>query len=199
MIKKPLKIHIVDINKPLIKAMKEEFAPYLVKVSEGSIFDYDADAVISPANSFGHMDGGLDGKLRDYFGMQIEINAQKKIRDDYHGELLVGQATVIESGNQKTPFIIVAPTMRVPSNVSDSINAYLAMRAILRTALAHKMINNIVVSGLCSLSGLMQPHIVARQMRAAYEYVINDQHHFPHWRLERDFEDYLRGKTNLIP
>ena len=37
-----------------------------VKIHGGSILDVDCDAVVSPANSFGFMDGGIDALYMDY-------------------------------------------------------------------------------------------------------------------------------------
>ena len=63
------------------------------------------------------------------------------------GELLQGEAVVIPaypegedlsklslSTNQGKPirYLISAPTMRIPTNVNKTVNAYLAFRAILR-------------------------------------------------------------------
>jgi hypothetical protein len=39
-----------------------------VKVHHGSIFDSQADAYVSPANSFGFMDGGIDMMYSQRFG-----------------------------------------------------------------------------------------------------------------------------------
>ena len=192
-------INIIDTNKSLISYLKNEFKFTSVAVQEDNIFNHTADAVVSPANSFGFMDGGLDGKLRDFFGQSIEDKVRKKIAADFQGELLVGQTTIIETDTKAFPLLIIAPTMRVPSNVSESLNAYLAMRAILNAVIEHQEINSIIIPGLCSLSGAMPPHIVARQMRAAYDYVIEGQHRFSHWRLEKDFENYLRCRSDTVP
>ena len=40
---------------------------------------------ISP-NSFGLMDGGIDLEIRNYFGMKIQYNVQKRIQKDFFGE-----------------------------------------------------------------------------------------------------------------
>jgi O-acetyl-ADP-ribose deacetylase (regulator of RNase III) len=55
------------------------------------------------------------------------------IKELPEGELLVGQAMVLETGDRQIPFLISAPTMRIPTNfnIDTSVNAYLAMKAIL--------------------------------------------------------------------
>ena len=192
-------ITLIDLTKELPKAWAIEFDGLPVAIKVGSLFDLSADAVVSPANSFGHMDGGLDGKLRDFFGLEIENRVQHRITSEFNGELLVGQAVVTSTNNPQFQYLITAPTMRVPSDVSHSINAYLAMCAILRTAIAHPNIKTVVISGLCSLSGRMKPGVVARQMAAAYRKVLCRDFNYPHWRYERDFEEYLKCKTDYLP
>jgi len=45
------------------------------------------------------------------------------------GELLVGEALVVETENELVPWIISAPTMRVPMRLRQTVNPYLAMKA----------------------------------------------------------------------
>jgi O-acetyl-ADP-ribose deacetylase (regulator of RNase III) len=90
--------------------------------------------VVSPANSFGFMDGGIDWRYSERFGWQLMERLQQVIKgEDYFGELLVGQAIILETNDEmkKIPYLISAPTMRVPLDVSNSPNAYLAFKATL--------------------------------------------------------------------
>lgn len=43
------------------------------------------DCIVSPANSFGLMDGGIDLAIRNYFGMQLQYTVQKAIQKDFYG------------------------------------------------------------------------------------------------------------------
>ena len=99
-------------------------------VHRGSILDLSVDAVVSPANSFGFMDGGIDHRYSHHFGWDVQERLQELIRDRHHGELLVGAAEIVETGSLRIPFVIAAPTMRVPMILRDSINPYLAARAV---------------------------------------------------------------------
>lgn len=60
--------------------------------------------------------------------------------------------------------------MRIPAsfNIDTSVNAYLAMKAILIKALGDERISSVTIPGLCTGVGLMQPMIAARQMYQAY-------------------------------
>ncbi len=60
-----------------------------------------------------------------------------QIFEHHHGELIVGNADVVETETESIPFLIVAPTMRVPMHLQDTVNPYLAMRALL-TLVKHK-------------------------------------------------------------
>jgi hypothetical protein len=56
-----LAVHLRDINAGIVKAWEQAFADVPeVHVSRGDIFEHKADAIVSPANSFGFMDGGID-------------------------------------------------------------------------------------------------------------------------------------------
>src|SRR5262249_45446573 len=94
-----------------------------VTVHRGSIFDIDADAVVSPANSFGFMDGGIDALYMDHFGSDIQRKVRRQIYDRHAGELIVGAADIVETDHDRFPFLIAAPTMRVPMVLRDSPNA----------------------------------------------------------------------------
>ena len=193
-----MKITLAGINSDIIREWQRAFAGTDVEVIFSDIFQLRSEAVVSPANSFGIMDGGIEGKYRDFFGMSIEDKVRERIKRDFHGELLVGQAFITDTGDERFPRLISAPTMRVPSDVSGSINAYLAFKAILFTTLENG-VESMISPGLASLSGRMPYNLVARQMRAAYDFVFNGSYHYSHWRFERDFEAYLRGEFPFAP
>ena len=148
-----------------------------VTVIQSDITKVEVNAVVSPANSFGFMDGGLDYALSDRFGWDLQKELQKRIRALPEGELLVGKAMVIETGDATIPYLISAPTMRVPMsfNIATSVNAYFAMKAILIAARAHPHIKSVAIPGLCTGVGKMQPIIAARQMYIAFNEIENGQ------------------------
>ncbi len=195
-----MKIILADININMTDAWTKEFSGYKnISIVNDSIFNVKSDAIISPANSFGIMDGGIDGKLRDFFGISIETAVRTKITQEYWGELPVGSAIIVQTGNNQFPYMISAPTMRVPEEVYNSLNAYLAMRAILTLAQTIKEINTIAVPGLCALSGRMPYEIVARQMRVAYDKIIIGSIQYSHWREEKQLQSYLKCETDQLP
>ena len=163
-----------------------------VKVHRGSIFDLDVDAAVSPANSFGFMDGGIDRLYSHRFGWEVQDRLQELIRTRHHGELLVGTAEIVETGSPRIPYLIAAPTMRVPMVLTDTINPYLAARAVLLLIrygvipsglLAGEPVSSVVTSvvfpGLGTGVGRVGPNTCAHQVRAAIEEVLLGDGQYP--------------------
>jgi O-acetyl-ADP-ribose deacetylase (regulator of RNase III) len=97
-----ISLHTFDPN--MATAWAESFgAGERVEIIEGNILDGSSGAVVSPANSFGYMDGGIDLAYRNFFGMEIQRRVQAKIRAEHHGELPVGQAIVVATDHAKLP------------------------------------------------------------------------------------------------
>lgn len=167
-----MKIYLIDQNSKLVDCWKQEFENLDDVVPMcGDYFSQRADAVVSPANSHGIMDGGIDKRIRDYFGPELEKVIQKKIELNYHGEMPVGVADFVFLSNAKFQSVIFAPTMRSPEDVSNTLNAYVVFRAILLHAIKNEL-ESFVCCGLCTGIGKMTPEDCARQMRMAYDQVM---------------------------
>jgi len=200
-----MKLILCSVDDKLDKAWKEscedlEFVAY----HKGSILDVSCDAIVSPANSFGFMDGGLDAIYMNYFGEQIQTRVRKHIYEFHNGELIVGSADIIESGDKKIPFLIIAPTMRVPMNLHESVNPYLAARAIF-VLLKHgkfkggnldgKRIDSrvfkIAIPGLGTGVGKVRAMICAKQVRRAMDDIVLEQYKMPNSWAEASEEHQL--------
>lgn len=168
-----LEVLLVDHWTPLVAAWERAFEDVdAVRVVEGDFFAHPADAMVSPANSFGVMDGGLDRVIRERLGFPVERAVQQRILERHHGELPIGQAEIVATGSSDWPRLIVAPTMRVPESVAQTLNPYLAFRAILLAARAHAPpIRSIVCPGLGTGIGGMDAERCAVQMRMAWNQV----------------------------
>ena len=163
-----------------------------VTVHHGSILDVPCDAVVSPANSFGFMDGGIDAAYLHRFGRGLQHRVQSVIHSRHHGELLVGQADVVPTDDPSIPWLVVAPTMRVPMILGDSVNPYLAARATL-LLLAHGRfahgpctgepigdhIRTVAFPGLGTGVGRVPWSVCARQVAAAISDVLIAPPSFP--------------------
>lgn len=177
-----LTLKLRDVNGAMVLAWRKAFLGCEgVEVSGGDIFEERADALVSPANSFGYMDGGIDLIYSQFFGWQLQNRLQERLRQEHHGELPVGQALLIETHHAEIPWLVSAPTMRVPMGVADTVNAYLAFRATLRAVLEHnaaspgRPVRSLLCPGLCTAVGRMPPERAARQMRQAWDIVIAGQ------------------------
>lgn len=133
------------------------------------------DCMVSAANSFGLMDGGVDAAITAFFGTQLQVRVQKRIVDEYRGEQPVGTAFVIESGDDKHPWLVHAPTMRVPLTIDGTDAVYNATWAALlaihrhnQSAVADKQIKSVVFPAMGAGCGQVAPGSVARQMKLAW-------------------------------
>ena len=188
-----MQIILCSIDEPLAKAW-ETYCGDLngVEVHRGNILDLNVDAVVSPANSFGFMDGGIDMVYSQHFGWNVQQQLQNQIKHLHHGELLVGNADIVETNHSNIPYLIAAPTMRVPMVLADTVNPYLAARAALLLikhghfptgALEGERISNGVKSvafpGLGTGVGRVPPEKCALQVRTAIKEIILDEYEFP--------------------
>lgn len=171
-------IHLCDNFLPVVDAWHAYFDGLPnIAITCDEILTLEADALVSPTNSFGRMDGGLDQLIIEFLGEDVEADVQQIIADRHDGELPVGLADIVITPNPQFPILVVAPTMRVPQNVSRTVNAYLAFRAALRAVRDFNsqhgdIIQTLLVPGLCTANGFMPPLRAARQMRAAYDAVL---------------------------
>jgi O-acetyl-ADP-ribose deacetylase (regulator of RNase III) len=119
------------------------------------------------------MDGGIDAVYTYQLGPQVQERLRSLLAEHHGGELPVGQAVLVPTGREEIPWCISAPTMRVPADVSETVNAYLALRAALRAVLAHNAaggqpIRSVLCPGLGTAVGHMPPARCARQMKEAW-------------------------------
>ena len=173
-----MKLIFIDINTQLVEAWQHFFANEPdVDIKEGDITKEQGDAIVSPANSFGFMDGGVDYAISVRLGWDLQERLQAKIKALPEGELLVGRSLVLETNDAQIPYLISSPTMRVPMsfNIKTSVNAYLAMKATLIAAKAHEAIDTVIIPGFCTGVGKMNEEIAAGQMYQAYREIIKGE------------------------
>lgn len=166
-----------------------------VAVTKQDIMSIEADAIVSPANSFGCMTGGVDLHYKNYFGQAIEDDLRTRISLEFNNELLVGQATSVAIFNPppliKYKYMVAAPTMRVPENISHTINAYLAAKAALMEAVSIG-VESIVFPGLGTGVGCMDPMDCAKQVSAAIEDVLVTKRVYGAVKEVYEEQEYMR-------
>jgi O-acetyl-ADP-ribose deacetylase (regulator of RNase III) len=173
-----LRLSVGDLDPGVAAALADAFADAgPVEVVEGDLLDLDCEAIVSPANSFGDMGGGIDKAIDDLHGGAAQKAVMAAITERFLGELPVGMALVVELPARRFPVVVAAPTMRIPGSVAGTINAYLSMRAALVAVLRNgqaggRAVRTLAVPGLGTGVGGMHPADAAGQMRSAYESVV---------------------------
>ena len=88
-----MRLHLVDTNERLVEAWRLAFKECKeVSIQQEDILLIAENTLVSPANSYGYMDGGIDAHYRSFFGVQIETIVQEAIRRRPEGLLPVEQA-----------------------------------------------------------------------------------------------------------
>ena len=171
----------------MVACWKKEFEGYSsVTVKQGDIVEQRCDAVVSPANSYGFMDGGIDYALSEFFGWDLQTRLQELIKDAHDGELLVGRAEVLSTAHERIPHLVSAPTMRIPMALeAHSVNPYLATKAAylairkFNSENGNGTIKSVAFPGMGSGVGRFPYHLAAKQMRQAYDDIVLDKQAFP--------------------
>lgn len=158
-----------------------------VDVYQGSVLDVEADAVVSPANSYGWMRGGIDAVYASTW-TAIEQRVRSAVLAFHGGELPVGEAVVVPTGSTRPAWLISAPTMRRPGELlpADTVHPYLAARAVFRLwrdgrlddgRAMRQAVRSIAMPGLGTGVGGVKPEVCARQVAAAWDETFVDVDH----------------------
>jgi O-acetyl-ADP-ribose deacetylase (regulator of RNase III) len=166
-----MKIILCDINEHVINACKdlEINTNDTIKIVHGDIFQQEYNAIATPSNSFGFMDGNFDLEIIKKYGDGVE-----KLIKNYivvSGEILVGDCC--EHYHQATGHaIFVAPTMRLPMPIVGTVNAYLAMKKIFSEAKSDGY-KTLALPAFGTGCGQLSANTFARQFKAAVEHYKN--------------------------
>lgn len=160
-------LHLIDNNEDVANALRAAFVSFpSVEVRCADLLIEAHDTVVSPANSAGFMDGGIDAAYVRAFGASVENEVRMRV-SRLSGGLSVGASMCVRVHHERIQRLIVAPTMEHPESV-PAINARRAMAAILRRA-SDENVQHLFCPGLCTGVGQVDPVEAAEQMRLAYE------------------------------
>nr|WP_243790839.1 macro domain-containing protein [Saccharopolyspora gloriosae] len=175
-----LRLVLCALDEPLTAAWRDVATDRdNLDVHQGSVLDLRVDAVVSPANSYGWMRGGVDALYARAFP-NVEESVRSAVLAYHGGELPVGEALLVPTGTPLPAWLVSAPTMRTPGEVlpSDTVHPYLAARAVLRLW-THGMLENgmrvrdvvrtIALPGLGTGVGGVDPRLCAHQVAAAWD------------------------------
>ncbi|MBT8379098.1 MAG: macro domain-containing protein [Ignavibacteria bacterium] len=164
-----MELILVDKEIELVNEWQKAFSPFPeVKILCDDILDVAECSVVSPANGFGRMDGGIDLIYANYFGWDLEEKVMDSI-DRLPGAILpVGSSIIVNTNHKKIPWLIVSPTMRTPEPVPSS-HAYFAMNSTLKVAHQHPAkITKVFCPGLGTGVGRISYSDAATEMVKAY-------------------------------
>jgi O-acetyl-ADP-ribose deacetylase (regulator of RNase III) len=173
-------IHFVSLDEDWVHEMQQRCASYPnIQVSCANIKTLPRECVtyVSPANSLGFMDGGIDWVLSRemFYGLQdivqrrIERIGLQTVLGRYY--LPVGSACIVPTGRRNS-WLICAPTMFLPHDVSGTRNAYWSFLAalVLHEQWCQKtgVQTTLIATSHCCGYGCMSAAESARQMMEAY-------------------------------
>ncbi len=171
-----MKLILVAPSSQLFAAFQQHFSylPNIEIVNDYFEWLSEFDCLVSPANSFGMMDGGIDAAIVKFFGNSLMTKVQQHILDEFLGEQPVGTSFIVETGHPKHPFLAHTPTMRVPMSIAGTDIPYVAMWAMLLAIRRHnqyakRKIDSVACPGLGTGIGRVPYHEAARQMALAYD------------------------------
>lgn len=194
------KLILAAVQQDLYDAFKKHFAEFpQVEVVFSPFEQTKFDCVVSAANSFGLMDGGVDQCITDYFGLQMMKRVQQEVINQYYGEQPVGTSMIVR-GNEdfkfgegailiKNQYVAHTPTMRIPMNISQTHYVYSAMKAMLIAVEKHNIefdefqkhnienhetrIDTVVCPGLGTNAGRVPAEEAAKMMSLALYHFLN--------------------------
>ena len=186
-----LKIYLLDINKemtdiweiffkniPNVEIHNTDFSTFMNSHP-------DVEGIVSPANSFGLMDGGYDKAIIDYLGPNAQTNVLTMLNLIYYGEQPVGTCLAV-------PFykyiILHTPTMRTPGKILDRTVIYSCMRSVLLTCMKSN-IKSVVIPAFGGCTGQVDKREIANMMRLAYKQIYNRPNEIT-WKSILRFEHY---------
>ncbi|GAB3356209.1 O-acetyl-ADP-ribose deacetylase (regulator of RNase III) [Amycolatopsis echigonensis] len=176
------------VDEPLAAAWTSAVADFggSARVHRGSVLDIAAQAVVSPANSYGWMRGGIDAVYARAFP-GIEQSVRSAVLASYGGELPIGESVIVPTGEAEPAWLISAPTMREPGErlPADTVHPYLAARAVflqwqrgqLDSGPVASAVRTIAMPGLGTGVGGVVPAACARQVAAAWQEVFGTNGH----------------------
>ncbi len=167
-----MEIFIIDANRNVIEAFKTYFDDLKdVKIIYSHLEKFlscnKVECLVSPANSFGLMDGGYDYAITKHFGCELQEKVQRYIVDNFYGEQPTGTSFLIET-DSNPKYLIHTPTMRYPQKINNPEIIYHCMRSCLIEAMKHN-IKNILIPAFGGGTGQVSYTTIAYLMRKAYE------------------------------
>lgn len=173
-------IKFISLNDEWVNSMKEYFkntSMVIVEKCDIKTIPIENTCFVSPANSLGFMDGGIDLVLSRTIMPGIESKVKRRIHQlgiiSSMGRPYLPIGSVIAVPHDLSTYLIVTPTMFLPHDVRGTQNAYWSFYAALiiwrkLCSQKNKRFNLVVTSHCCGV-GRMSGSESAEQMKRAYD------------------------------
>ena len=193
-----MEIILLDNKKEMCQAWEKYFGEFkdvkiVCEFLEFANLD-DVDCYVSPANSYGLMDGGYDKALTMLFEVELQRRVQDYIISNLYGEQQVGSSIIVDIPGEKKK-LIHTPTMRVPARIKDPEVVYTSMRSTLICALENN-VGKIVIPAFGGATGRLAPDVVAEEMFKAYIQVFKININIHSWEDLCTREDIMYSYLN---
>lgn len=201
-----MQIYLLDYDSKMVNAWKKHFHPIFDGIAPVEIVKSDfesfmnehidkIDAIVSPANSYGLMDGGYDAAITEYFGRELQFAVQDEIVNKLFGEQPVGTSISIKIPNYDM-LLIHTPTMRTPMIIEDYTVIYQCMRTTLMEAIRNNC-NSVVIPAFGGSTGGVPNTIIAKLMYLAYLQIFDeDNRREVNWGVALEQRCLLKQQLN---
>lgn len=152
----------------------------------------EVDAVVSPANAYGLMDGNYDRAISEEFGPALAERVRAVILEQFCGEQPVGTSFSVPIPGREDILLIHTPTMRAPSPIVDPLVVYQCMRTTLMEAMRTSR-QRIVVPAFGGACGFLPFKKIAMLMWEAYLQIADPPTEITwEYALSRELEEWYR-------
>jgi O-acetyl-ADP-ribose deacetylase (regulator of RNase III)/exonuclease III len=174
--------NIQSYNKHISIDTPEYKALFICSDVKQLVKDYTVTFLLSPANSAGFMDGGIDMIYMEMFpGIQNKVQteiAKFNIVTPLGLKVIpIGSNILVKTDDMQTPYMCCCPTMFSPGSITTKAdNVYWAFTGLLQTLKHYTNIEKLVVAIPCLGTGvgMMKPGQSARQIQKAFDDFTNN-------------------------
>lgn len=174
-------IYLISFNDEWLEAARDlfkEIPGFVIEHKDIRSIDRKDTCFVSPANSLGFMDGGIDFPLSRHVLPGIERKVKQRIKD-LGLETRLGRpylpigSVIIVPHDTDDASLIVTPTMFLPHNVQGTKNPYWSYYAALtmweKWCKQNKKQYNLVLTSHCCGCGQVPGQEAATQLKQAYD------------------------------
>lgn len=189
-LKMPPTLLFFDWDQKMIDEIKDVLEGKIEKArfERRDVRSINADVFVSPANSYGYMDGGIDDFYERSMWPEIGVRVRRAFTDVSHEKTIYGRKTLsigsalivhvgptkvsgkVEEGPSGKPIrLISAPTMELPHNIEGTPqNVYYAMYAIFKLCQSLDDNELVAIPGMGTGVGGLSGRESAEQILRAY-------------------------------